>query len=211
MTDFEHCILKCLGEQFLSDDVHVVRYGSHSGTGDVDLLIVQPQDPPAAVAIMGRLDICIVGRERFQHLVDLLDIMVVDPLLTGSVLAGDRDRWAQLGSDIRGRKPSARAIEHACARSIEEYANALSFARGGGRIDLPFLSLMSLSYSISYASTAIQYRRGARVRPFRELNQDGGLVLPEFWEFHASQKRSVSIDSLSPWLAFWGRWLCHAQ
>lgn len=204
-----------LGDQYFNEGGEAVLYGSTSDGRDIDILLVQEEEPPAAVVVSGQLDIYVLSRKTFTWLLDLLDPHVTEPVLTGSVLIGDEGRWRELHDSLENTRGSRDAVWHACRRSLVEYLNAEELHRAAstltGRLEWAF---QTLSFSISYACFASHYSSGGSVCTLRDLAKARRLLMPEFWEFRTTVKNGAATlepSDVEQWLRRWAEHLCVSQ
>jgi hypothetical protein len=209
--DLREALVEVLGQAFLGDDVHGVVYGSGRAGRDVDVVVIQPDDPPTATMVVGQLDLCVISRARLKWFLERMDLMFTEPVLTGELFAGDAGSWSQLRDELRARRPDSRCTNHACRRCIEEHLSAVALAERAYSESSPKAttwSLQNLSFSIAYASSASHFARGGPVMTLEEMRASGLLREPAFWEFRDRQKATPPLSELRAWLETWGQALC---
>ncbi len=110
-----------LGPDCLAAGMQVVVYGSRRRTRDIDIVVVQPRETATPSLKVGQLDLFVVSRKRFDRLLGVLDLLAVEPVLTGELVCGDAPAWSAVRDRLVATPPSRRCVEHAGRRSLEEY------------------------------------------------------------------------------------------
>lgn len=205
-----------LGRDYLAAGMQVVVYGSRRRTRDIDIVVVQPQETATPSLKVGQLDLFVVSRKRFDRLLGVLDLLAVEPALTGELVYGDAPAWSAVRDRLVETPPSGRCVEHACRRSLEEYLVACRLweqYEQDGDPELPEWAFVNLSFSVSYASFARFYAQpGSKACTLDGLIRAEKVFLPEFWAFRNGVKQKnddVEADSVGDWLSTWGRTILH--
>lgn len=104
-----------------------MQYGSLER--DIDLLAVYPDEAISKNRLVynGCVDINILKETSFSQRLKLYDIEVLEPMLTGNILIGDKEIFENLKSGIKTGKPPDQAVEYANKRSLETFNSALWF------------------------------------------------------------------------------------
>ena len=199
-----------LGDGYFRAGATAIHYGSRREGRDIDLTLVQPEEPRSPGVQLGRLDLFLVSYARFDALLSVLDPNVVEPIATGTVVLGDQDWFAGLGRALPARRSDSTCVEHALLSSIRAFeysASHLAGYRAGGERRCLTMARTDLSFSISYASFAKRYARvGAAPCTLRELAGAGQLLAGGFWEYFEEQKDNTPDPrELEGWLVAWER------
>ena len=127
-----------------------IAYGS--GRTDQDVLAVYTHRPPRNEVVCGRLDVLAIGVEDLHCLLNLLDPVVTEPVLTGSLVYGDEQLLLEAQQSLKNVACQWNCIRHLLQRSLCSYQNACSSLTDSHRWDRATLRLFktNLSYSISY-------------------------------------------------------------
>ena len=186
-----------LGDSFFSDGALCACYGSRKAGRDCDLVLVQPSPTLTPHFVAGQLDVFLVSYDGFSRLVDLLDPLAAEPLLTGTLLLGSVGHWSALQDRLRATPPTEACIHHACQRSVEETCNVDRFLLEwiqSRRANLLAWALQNLSYAISYGSLAIHYaQRSQGAESLASLRSHGHMLMPDFWEYYDSVKAGAPV------------------
>jgi len=126
---FQKSKIKKVAEENLSsskDLKYLIQYGSL--VRDIDLLAVYSDEYAIKQKLIcnGVVDINLMNESSFIERLNLYDIEITEPVVTGNLIHGDEDNYEKIKS-IKKRKPSKKAIEHAEKRSLETFNSALFF------------------------------------------------------------------------------------
>lgn len=106
---------------------YLIQYGSLER--DVDLIAVYPSSMLKKCGLIcdGHIDANILDEKSFLKKLELYDIEITEPVVTGSLIIGDETAFKEIKSKIREGKPSGKAVDYAQRRSLETFNSALWF------------------------------------------------------------------------------------
>ena len=130
----------------------LVRYSVKIDAADHDYLAVYENLPLPVVARMGMLDLHALDIKTLDSCRQLLDPMVVEPMLKGHCLLGDTDMFFKFRDEVKETTPTKEAISHLLANSINSLQNVARTTSLPQR-----LSASELLFSIGYWSLAQVY------------------------------------------------------
>ena len=180
----------------------LVMYGS--GKRDIDLLAVYDDKSRQKSQLYdGNIDLNVVGEKEFMERVARYDIELLEPLLNGNLVMGDKGGFESLRSWVIENKPSVAAAEYSRKRAFETYTSAEFYldqhrydARrrliwGGSLdnlasaihddegLDVPSRDLThainNLAFSLSYLNSSVSYQQG-RLYPHRAQLEEDNLL-----------------------------------
>lgn len=202
-------IFKLFGETHFQSGAYAVLYGSEKGR-DIDVLLVQEDRIPTQNLLAGQTDFFIISKSNFDMLLGLLDPVVVDPVLSGEIILGDSNEWYKLRKQIKDTSPETACSEHAVLRSLEESLSTnriwCQYQNESDPVLLEW-AFQNLSFAISYLSFARRYSQPeSKTCTLSTLINHGQILLPDFWEYRASIKSSLSkpdSESVKHWIGKW--------
>ena len=206
----EQLMFELLGESYCRSECTAILYGSRKSPRDVDILLIQERLSPTASFVAGQVDIFVIDRKRFVELVQLLDLIVIEPLLSGIVLFGDLIGIESIKSKILKTKPTIVCSEHACLRGLEETLSArqmfLKYQRDL-RSELLEWSFHNLAFGISYMSFAKYYcKKNSIPCTLSTLIRKGDILLPKFWLYRNRIKTGqykIKPEAIEQWIHVW--------
>lgn len=106
---------------------YLIQYGSLER--DIDLVAVYSDEAVQKAGLIydGCIDINVLDESSFLEKLNLYDIELLEPVLTGNLLAGNEKNFEKMKSEIKKDKPFDNAIEYANKRSLETFNSALLF------------------------------------------------------------------------------------
>lgn len=106
---------------------YLIQYGSLER--DIDLVAVYSDNAIQKPGLIydGCIDINVLDESSFLQKLNLYDIELLEPILTGSLLVGDEKIFEKMKFEIKKGKPSDDAVEYANKRSLETFNSALLF------------------------------------------------------------------------------------
>jgi hypothetical protein len=148
-----------------SSAVFIVRYGSHRPGSDIDLLTVVPDDQvvPLYRYPNGVLDPLVVGAREFRGRLALLDPLVTEPILTGTILHGSVVEYESCKHElamVEATPDSVQYLYRSAQATIEATLDILD-RDSPTRIEL-LTATSNATFALSYAQFALRYRNGAR-------------------------------------------------
>lgn len=176
---------------------YLIAYGSRKR--DLDMLAVYGDNIKLAAQNIfhkNAADIILLNEGIFLKRLELLDIEITEPLLTGDILFGDENALGRVMLRVYRAAPSKEAIEYSGKRSIQTFNSALFFFgqhkyRGNEHMlatqslenaaklmlanqpaqpsqDLLYC-LANLSFSLSYSLAAKEQEKGDKIILFKGL------------------------------------------
>lgn len=192
-TSVKSKIRGLIGPELANTALAGVWYGSKTRGSDLDLVIIQEEEPASLGILCGNLDLLVLGRTRFESLAKVRDPLVTEPLLSGSMLFGDSDFWRSALVEVKNTPTPEGCSTHCCRRGIEEALaahNLCCTAEASGSLEHARWALENLSYSISYISFAKHYsEKRSRACTLEDLIRRKRILLPEFWTFWRANRR----------------------
>tara|TARA_Y100000034_G_C6856021_1_gene389017 strand:+ start:112 stop:1419 length:1308 start_codon:yes stop_codon:yes gene_type:complete len=117
-------VLRVVNEHLNLDDLSLlILYGSKREYGDIDLLVVGKGER----VYTEDLDILCVSEEEFVRRLKLRDIELTEPLFTGKVVFGSRERVEGLKKEILEGEFSEEAFNHLERKALEAYSYAVEY------------------------------------------------------------------------------------
>lgn len=106
---------------------YIIQYGSLER--DIDLVAIYSDNVIQKDSLVydGCIDINVLSESSFLQKLNLYDIELLEPVLTGNLLIGNEKDFQKIKSDIKKGKPSDDAIGYADKRSLETFNSALFF------------------------------------------------------------------------------------
>ncbi len=145
-----------------TDVQFIILYGSQHPESDIDLFIVA-NNPMQFTK--GWLDIYEVSEDRFNNLINNLDISVTDPLFSGQVIYGNENLVEETKKYLLTAPITEKAIRYNAARS-EEQKKLLSQIE-----EYPEEKKACLSYIESFKKNSIALEKETKVFTLNQLNQ----------------------------------------
>ena len=182
-------IRKINGKVDSKDIKFLIRYGDWLGN-DIDLLAVLERETEARLYEPSKLDILTIGKNEFEQRRRLFDPVITDPIITGSLLSGDKTEFSELISNtVLSLSLSEKAIQFLKKKAHERLKDATTFlkiyTKKGGRDNL--LSFLDeLSFVCSYFEFARYYKNKHEFWPItfaHLLVEDVHPVLKEVVDF----------------------------
>jgi hypothetical protein len=140
----------------------VVHYGNRNGR-DIDLFVVSASEKFYSRKVIGQLDVTIIAKDQLHHLINCLNPLVTEPLLTGQVIWGDPLLYEKemLNSITAG--PSV--VTHLLESSFRIFKEAESSLDEKNVND----ALINLSFSISFFYFSVYYKNSHKIITFKQL------------------------------------------
>ena len=142
--------------------LNIIWYGSRAQDGDIDLLVITESDPNYPNFSLGKLDISIYSNTVLDSLSTKADIVITDPILTGTNLFGNGKRFEKIKNNLKENNPCSSAIiDYLIERAIYEYVSSMNhFNQFNNNPQKIFLlnTLVNLSFSYSYFYSSEIYR-----------------------------------------------------
>jgi len=110
-------------EKFGNIDLGIL-YGSRQPYSDIDIFLVSPDIESRHY---GWLDVYAKSREEFESRLLLLDILITDPIMTGSQIIGEETLQRHYRRILHQEPITEEAISHNLARADEERSKALEY------------------------------------------------------------------------------------
>lgn len=210
METLRESLESLLGGAYLArKGVFVLQYGSRLSGRDRDIVVVQPEVPPSPSSTIGDMDIMVICQQRMESLIEVLDPIVTEPILTGDLVVGDERAWKSMKTRLGATSVNQQCLNHPAKRSLHEYLNATGFLeRHSTKRINEFLvwALEDLAYSISFGSFLRHYAlSNGRACTLESLIESGIVFLPEFWTARSQWKNRglADRDVVEHWLEQW--------
>ena len=176
------------------DVLLVIRFGKKAGR-DLDLLVISQIEPPQEhVEIIG-LDILQFSITRTETLARLRDPLVTEPLLTGSILGGDKCIMEQLILQITTSSPDHGAVGHLLEESMRLYRLARNQAQVANNytnnVHLNCWSIINSAWCASYLLMARHYLHSASPVCLEDLKVSN-IGLDKLINLASSAKRYIA-------------------
>lgn len=140
----------------------VIWYGSKDSLGDRDIIIIHHEISGVQHLSAGKLDITLLGCDYFENLLNKLDPIVTEPILTGTIVCENKQYISKANKWASSKKCDIGLVQYLVSRSIEEYFSSSSLISGINPVhsELPHLqsALVSMSFAYSYLSFAKYYK-----------------------------------------------------
>jgi hypothetical protein len=183
----------------------LLRYGSGRDQGDCDYLAVYDSSPPSPCVVLGGLDLWATDKDTLFSYISLLDPVVTEPLLTGSLVIGSSSLYDESLAALQHVSPSDRSLSHLLRRSFRAFLRAWDLCayqdEAPNNVRRDFWS--SLSFSLSYWSFSSQYGScWKRVLTLAEVVQQMPPKARNLWGHIAKSKRDaapIDTDALNTW------------
>jgi len=153
-------VKRVIQERRLRDIVFLLWYGDRKGK-DVDLLVVLKDGVQLGLYEMTRWDILEVDSEDFEKRLRLFDPVITEPVITGSLLLGDLEKFTCFKKNLLSTYPSISIISFLLRRACEELENAAVFLeryQQKAESQLLLFALLDLSFACSYFGFAEYYK-----------------------------------------------------
>lgn len=147
-------LLEDIYKNLLQDARFIVVYGSGKPFSDIDIFAVSDNLPEID---MKWLDVRVYSIKDFEEGINMFDIAVTDPLLTGELIFGDKDYLEQQKTKLVGQPITEEAIKHNIKQSEKQERMALQFSVGSSE------NSRGMSYSLTYLRNAFALREGKRL------------------------------------------------
>ena len=149
------------------DIVFIIRYGNRKGR-DIDLLAVVENSIETRPYQVAQFDISEMRERDYKRKLKLLDPIVTEPVLTGSLLLGNKERFTKIRKDLLKTHPIEEGIEFLKRRAFEELNNTAYFIclyeHQKVKIYLLF-ALIDLSFACSFHEWANYYKNHPNAFP----------------------------------------------
>ena len=158
-----HNILEQLFKFFNRKKIYsIVWYGNRKGK-DIDIFVVSISNKIYERMIKGQLDVTLIEKYQLHHLINCLNPIVTEPILTGQVIWGNPLLYekAMLNSINSGTL----AVTHLLDSSFRIYREAQTALSKNNVND----ALINLSFSISFYYFALHYKNHRKAITFKEL------------------------------------------
>ena len=183
-------IIRKINGKFNPEDIKfLIRYGDWLGD-DINLLAVLKIETKARLYEPSKSDILTIGEGEFKQRRRLFDPTITDPIITGTLLLGDKTEFSELRSDTILSLPlSEKAIQFLKKKAHERLKDATAFLKiyreKRGRSNL--LSFLDeLFFACSYFEFARYYQNKHEFWPIpfaHLLIEDVHPVLKEVVDF----------------------------
>jgi len=161
----------------------VVWYGSKDPLGDFDYFIVQKNIMGVQHLSAGVLDISLLGKDFFESLLQKLDPIATEPILTGEFEFEDNNFLMRARDFVNNAKCDRSVVSYLITRSVEEYLSARSTTsrvinqQGSGTF--AYSALVSLSFALTYLAFAKYYKTNPNSNVITLSNLLGQNAYPE--------------------------------
>lgn len=193
--EIDNLVKELLDPNNLNPIIYSTVYGSLSDDGDEDVLAIYENQPLNVNVSVGKLDFVILGLKEFQSLLDSHDIVVTEPLLTGSLVSGDIKRWEKIKKSFLKRKPDSSSVFYLLSRSLEVFHYAKGFLDRFQQTNntVEYQAYWNnISFSLGYLEFASLYKQG--VFP---LTLNDVMAKSSFFREIIAQKRAAKrLDSI---------------
>jgi len=173
----------------------LVEYGDRKGR-DFDIFVVFEKSP-LTMAEIGPIDYTAIGRSQFEHLLSLFDIVVTEPIVTGSPTFDNNSEFISYREKLIQQKPTHQVINYLVKRSLEELLHAHMFIEEYEKRNESYLirsALYDLSFSCSYLLSARHYsKKASSIFIFRDA-LEGYPFLRRVREYISSINNGTSIE-----------------
>jgi hypothetical protein len=169
--------------------ISIIYYGNRKGH-DIDLCIIVNTPINYQKKTVDELDITIFNEKYFLYLTGLLDPLVTEPVLTGSVVYGKS--IGNYRTTILNSTPSKNVINHLC-----EYANLIFEAAKKLYLEKKYIdSMTNILFCLSYITYANYYKQATKVILFQDLiSINRKSLLNRAFTF--TKKRKIKIKKLA--------------
>lgn len=210
MNDLKNSLIQLIGTEYFHKEAVAIQYGNINDGNDIDILIIQKGETTTPFFVAGLLDILVLSIENCYRLIEVLDPLVVEPLLTGKYLLGDKGTWLSLLNLLASIKSSQLCVQHAIQRSFDSSITSLNYWHDyvkNKKEEFLYWSFNNFSFSISYMSTAHYYSQpGLSAIDLNSLITSENILFPEFWSYRDRMKkenRRVDINIYNIWQNKW--------
>lgn len=141
--------------------LYLVHYGSKEPDKDIYLFAVYRYEPNYYEYQIGKLDLFAVSIEQLHSMLKNHDILASEPLLTGTILAGDLHSWGKIKQGFLKSKPDLDSIYFLYSRALEMINTAFRFIQRYKDTASPTDAnrfWKNISFAVGYMSFGIQYR-----------------------------------------------------
>jgi hypothetical protein len=142
------------------DIVFAILYGSKQEFSDIDVLMVSKGIGGIETNC---LDISAYTPESFEKGIEMFDVSLTDPLVSGEFLFGDQDYYNRMKESLKTQEITKEAIEYNRSRSEEQ-----SFVATQWR-DNPKRYAIGLGYGQTFSRMSIELSNGRRLLTKKEL------------------------------------------
>ena len=152
--------------------IFLIHFGSNNQNGDIDLCAILEDNVKLDEYKHSRtIDISQFNYSDFLKRIDLFDIPITQPLLTGILIYGNKKDFNKLKIKLKNKKPNKRAIAHLHRRSrwCFDYATEY-FSNQPITLTNLEITLSNLAYAISFYEFAQRYKNNERVIAMDELD-----------------------------------------
>jgi hypothetical protein len=178
--------------------VSAVQYGNQDEAQDVDILIIQSDEPKATVFSLGRIDCLCLSTQEYSSLLDLWDPTVTEPILTGTQLYGT-PKWLEQQRTLLHTLPfNTNTIQHLQRESARHFLATSSFLNNPAE-SIPTSKLLwiliNFSFAVSYGSFCTFYCRQQDKKSPVTLNELTRVdnYLNEILTYKSSAKRNPML------------------
>ena len=173
----------------------LVQYGSGLPGRDIDLLAVYDTEGTRTECILGRLDVLVLSERRLEALVTRLDPLVTEPVLTGRVLVDEHDQFDSFAQHLREASPTPEVYRHLLTQAHHSYSNSLGYLASEETSLHSHLSVLNLTFAISYLGFAHHYRyHGGPATTLGTLVPSFAPDLSSLWKAAHSLKSQASAS-----------------
>ncbi len=154
-----------LGDLF-NDDIPLVAviFGNYPYGADIDILCLTENEPSQERSNVGILDLLNLSVEKASYLIELLDPIITELILTGKYFLGDRSIWDNLTDKLHNVCDIDIAISHLLRESSKWYIIAydqfMAHQYKESR-DLIKWSIINGAYASSYLHFAKYYAKSS--------------------------------------------------
>jgi len=200
----------------------LISYGSRKSYGDIDLVAVYEDNmnEKSYSIFTGDLDITQIKEEEFNRRLNLFDIELTEPILTGELVMGDQDKFSKLRRNLENKKPSQETIDYLTRKSLESYNTAVHYFNSGiyeakqlilneemdskeqskqilEDIDLTSnqfeYTLIGLSYALSYKISSSLYSQSSKTLTLSRILENNNSPLNQIIEYIKSIRNKEEL------------------
>jgi len=176
--------------------VFLIHFGSKNPKGDVDICAVL-EDNIKLDEYKDSRTIDLVQYNYFDLIkrINLFDIVITQPLLTGELVYGKKNEFERLKAELRKQKPTEEAIKYLEERSRECFNYAIEcFNQNDTYSNAVELTLNNLAYALSYNKFANKYNLGAYVLTLDQIQIENNLLneIREYMKLIESRKEKMN-------------------
>ena len=159
-----------LKERF-NDLVFLIHFGSSNPESDIDLCAVLNDNVNVDEYNPKIIDFSQFNYSDFLNKIKLFDIPITQPLLTGRLVYGNKNKFNELKNNLIKQDITNEALNYMIEKSnwCFNYAVNCFNKKCSNYLDL---TLNNLTYAISYNNFRDRYKDGKRIVKFSDLNDE---------------------------------------